>query len=354
MKYVTSEKMKNAIITMYKARYDIENTAKRMGFKRIEIPTVFSIRYKKWQKPIQAYLYWKNSRIWDKTFKNMEDGSDVIIQINLFNRCLNFYKIIEKHKNRLNFITLIHDLESIRFIGDKTKSEGYMERTHRDEIGILIHSNKVISHNEAMTKELVRLGVDREKIINLEIFDYLNDENKKAKAHYGGSIIIAGNLAPDKAGYLNDLKNIKDVDFNLYGFNYTEEYDGKNVHYKGNFSPEELVESLDGGFGLIWDGDSIRTCSGFTGQYLKYNNPHKTSLYLSSGLPVIIWEKAALAQFIVDNKLGFSVKTIEEIPKKLKKISEKDYKEMTKNVKIIAKKLKTGKFTEEALKKAEK
>ena len=146
---------------------------------------------------------------------------------------------------------------------------------------------------------------------------------------------------------------MKNVDFNLYGFNFTEE-NAKNLHYQGNFSPEELIENLEGQFGLIWDGGSIKTCSGFTGQYLKYNNPHKTSLYLSSGLPVIIWKEAALSPFIEENHLGFSVSSLEEIPEKLKKITKKDYSEMLKNVEKVAKKLKNGKFTEEALRKAEK
>ena len=73
---------------------------------------------------------------------------------------------------------------------------------------------------------------------------------------------------------------------------------GKNVKYCGQYKPEELPEKLEGGFGLVWDGDDLGACTGVFGEYMKYNNPHKTSLYLASGLPVIIWEKAAMAKYI--------------------------------------------------------
>ena len=34
----------------------------------------------------------------------------------------------------------------------------------------------------------------------------------------------------------------------------------------------------------MWDGPSPDTCAGVYGAYLRYNNPHKTSLYLAAGL----------------------------------------------------------------------
>ena len=37
--------------------------------------------------------------------------------------------------------------------------------------------------------------------------------------------------------------------------------------------------------------------------YLRINNPHKTSLYLACGIPIITWNKAAIAQY-VRKKLG--------------------------------------------------
>ena len=39
----------------------------------------------------------------------------------------------------------------------------------------------------------------------------------------------------------------------------------ENENYFGSFLPDELPAALEGGFGLVWDGDSAETCSGVFG-----------------------------------------------------------------------------------------
>lgn len=51
---------------------------------------------------------------------------------------------------------------------------------------------------------------------------------------------------------------------------------------------------------MVWDGESIDGGLGLSGQYLKYNNPHKLSVIFTSGLPVIIWNEAAEAGLVKD------------------------------------------------------
>ena len=36
------------------------------------------------------------------------------------------------------------------------------------------------------------------------------------------------------------------------------------------FLPEELIENLEGSLGLVWDGNTIETCDGPFGNYLRY------------------------------------------------------------------------------------
>ena len=67
-----------------------------------------------------------------------------------------------------------------------------------------------------------------------------------------------------------------------------------------------------------------------------------------------MWKQAALASFIVENKLGFVVDNLEELPQKLSQISEQDYNEMVINVQKMGKKIRSGYFLSEALKKADK
>ena len=91
-----------------------------------------------------------------------------------------------------------------------------------------------------------------------------------------------------------------------------------------------------------------------SGEYLKYNNPHKLSLYLASGIPVIIWEKAAEADFVRKNHLGICVASLFELSEVLKKIDKETYVQMANNVSEFSKKITNGYYTYSALQKAEK
>ena len=356
MKYISVEGFENEkekFRATGKARGDAEIIASNLGFKKLFIPTVLGIRYKKYEKPFQFLDYRNNAKKWDKAFKKLERGDTVLIQYPLVNTALHFEKIVEKYREKLNIIVLIHDLDSIRFGKDERKSAAYLRRVNGTDKNILMAANAVISHNEKMTEYLKDLGIDSEKIVNLELFDHLSKEHEFAKAKYGDSIIIAGNLGTEKAPYLKGLKKI-DANFRFYGVNFDNTCKGKNIEYMGAFSPKELITNLKGSFGLVWDGSSIETCDGIYGNYLRYNNPHKTSLYLSSGLPVIIWKEAALAGYIEKNRLGITVDSLSELPTILKNLKKSDYEEMKKNVDKIATKLQDGKFLESAIKKVEK
>ena len=116
------------------------------------------------------------------------------------------------------------------------------------------------------------------------------------------------------------------LNFNLYGVGYD---DSKKIILIILVHILQIIFLLNlfGSFGLVWDGMSSETCKGSFGEYLRINNPHKTSLYLASGIPVIIWSKAALAEFIEKNKCGirherirFSKKRSHKRKKMIKKV----------------------------------
>ena len=195
-------------------------------------------------------------------------------------------------------------------------------------------------------------GINEAKISCLYLFDYLSNYKSSINKNNFKFINIAGNLSKNKAGYvykLNDLK-IKNYVFNLYGIN----YDGVNndrIVYKGSFAPDILITELNSGFGLVWDGDSIDTCSGAYGDYLKINNPHKLSLYMAAGMPVIVWKESAISKFVLENKVGFVIESIEQIDNIIFKITSEEYEEYLKNVKMIQNKVLKGEFLLEALKR---
>ena len=248
---------------------------------------------------------------------------------------------------------LIHDIESLRNKNIKSFTDFKYSIIHYlQNKTVLEKVDGIIAHNEKMKSELVRLGIPEEKIVSLEIFDYLISNYEEKKTYEKNTVIVAGNFDIRKTKYARQLP--ESPEFSIYGINFEEENLPSNVHYNGAFSPDELPNRLHGGFGLVWDGDSPHTCSGMYGEYLKMNNPHKASLYLASGFPIIVWSQSALADFVRKNQCGIIVDSLFEIAESLESLSENDYQEMIKNSKRIGKKIRNGTFLKTALEKCER
>lgn len=260
---------------------------------------------------------------------------------------------LKKRKN-CKFIAVIHDLDSIR-----KKSTGF--RSHKFDYSdgeLLKLFDAIVSHNKFMTQHLVGQGLDESKIVNLGIFDYLGAGwHKQSSKKEELSIAIAGNLA--KSRYIYSIcgehgEYNKDLIVHLYGDGLDESKANHNMVYHGSFDAEELQDNLEGDFGLVWDGDSAETCDGNMGEYLKYNNPHKTSCYLSAGMPVIVWSKSAIADFVLENQVGIVIDSLFEIEKKISEIQQEEYNVMCNNVRQVANKQINGYYFNEAIKAAEK
>jgi hypothetical protein len=87
-------------------------------------------------------------------------------------------------------------------------------------------------------------------------------------------------------------------------------------------------------------------CKGVFGEYLKYNNPHKASLYLASGIPIIVWKESALAEFVEEHKCGISVYALNKLKEQLSSIDIKDYQKIVSFTNKVAGNIVSGKFTE--------
>jgi len=250
-------------------------------------------------------------------------------------------------KRGVKVVLLIHDLETLRASFRTDTSKGEQFRLKHEEEDLMSLCDVIIAHNDAMKRALVNLGNDANKIHVLEIFDYLVPETTGyAHADYDGPVIVAGNLRPHKAQYVYHLPET--TNFRLYGVGY--EAEAKNhVEYMGSFPPDDLPAAMDGRFGLVWDGESIETCSGVYGKYLRVNNPHKTSLYIASGLPVIIWSQAALADFVTSHQCGIVVDSLEDIPEVIQNLGPEEYAQIVRNTRELAAELRDGGMTRKAL-----
>lgn len=255
----------------------------------------------------------------------------------------------QARKKGVKYLVLIHDLDSLRF---KTKKDARYEKL------IMDMADAVIAHNERMAQYITdHYNISPDMVISLGIFDYLYQHAPKAEPLQTSgqkTIVIAGNLSQDKAGYIYNLQNIKkDLKYCLYGINADTNALPPRVEYEGSYDPDELPCILNEGFGLVWDGISAEKCEGPAGLYLRYNNPHKCSLYIVSGLPIIIWKEAALADFVERNGIGIIVGSLEEAEQKILQLSADEYLSMKYNLMKIGDKVRTGQFLKAAMKKAE-
>ena len=74
------------------------------------------------------------------------------------------------------------------------------------------------------------------------------------------------------------------------------------------------------------------------------------SLYIASGLPVIVWRKSAMAEFVLKNKVGIVIDKLEDIGYEIKKITEEEYEEMKNNAKDISEELTKGEYLMQTIK----
>ncbi len=332
-----------------KARDDVDVILEKNGYKGIEICMPQADR--EGQNVLQkAGYHFALSRVWDKCLSVTKQGDVLVIQFPIVNHSVLLSSCIRKARKRgVRIILLIHDLEILRAAVRGTTTKKEKIRLRLEEETLLKNCDGIIVHNSSMKKKLASMGIPARKMTVLGIFDYLIPEAGFAATRADGPVVIAGALRPHKAGYAYRLP--KGIDFNLYGVGYEAEPQD-NVKYRGSFPPDRLPEVMEGSYGLVWDGETTQTCSGVYGEYLRINDPHKASLYLASGMPVIIWREAALAEYITKNGCGITVDCIEEIPDRLAGISFEEYEAIRSNTLQIADRLRKGKYTTRALRRA--
>ncbi|MDO4803235.1 MAG: hypothetical protein Q4A32_00245 [Lachnospiraceae bacterium] len=351
MDYFISERQfdKNAKLSAGgKARDDISRILSHMGMKAIRLSD-----FERGPKSLAAKLaeHIRIAGMWHRAFAHVKRGDVLYVQFPPILHTVFYVGCISSlQKKGVKVILIIHDLEILRWKKRKDATVAKRLRFDIEEKSVLFRADGIIAHNEMMKGLLANLGIDGRKIRSLRIFDYLippfRGKTARHGARYGGPVLIAGSLARHKAGYAYSLPG--EPDFALFGTN----YDGKeqdNIRYMGAVSPDELPYLLDGSFGLVWDGDSCETCSGVYGEYLAYNNPHKASLYLASGIPIIIWDGAALAQFVRKENCGITVSSLTEIGPALACMSEPEYAALRENAARIGRKLRRGTMTESCI-----
>ena len=350
MKWIVREQQKkeSEFNAGSKARNDVDTILVNEGFR----PLVANSKLDESQRTLKKIcLQFSRYAEWTKCIRNMNSGDKVVVQYPVRNHTLFFGNVLKAVKKKnIKVIGIIHDLESLRLAISENSPAVSKMRFKYEELSALKFFDKIIVHNEHMRKAIHEFfNVPMDKMVNLEIFDYLYEPTDgEEHAIFGGPVLIAGNLDKNKCGYIYDLP--KDVCFNLFGANYDESSkQGENVQYRGKVKPDELPGVLKGSFGLVWDGQTSASCKGVFGEYLKYNNPHKASLYLAAGIPIIVWKNSALADFVMKYGCGIVVESLYDLKREISLLSKEEYEEIMKKVNTIQRRIISGKFTTAAL-----
>ena len=328
-----------------KARNDVEEIVKSEGYQAL----VLSVDNWYEMSTLKAQLH--KSKAFGQALDQLKQGDELLIQFPMLHHSFfSTHHVKKVQKKGVKVYLIIHDLEALRYVKVDNILLKHKIRIQIQESGLLAAADGIIAHNPIMKSVLVDKGVEAGKIVSLGIFDYLIPNfQEKTDLTKNQPIIVAGNLAQGKAGYLYSLP--AEPAYNLYGVGFDESRALENETYFGSFLPDELPAALKGSFGLVWDGDSAKTCSGVFGEYLRYNNSHKASLYLASGFPLIVWKQSALAHFVLDKQCGIAVDSLHDLQKALDELTLQDYNELLENARQVGADLRNGDYLKAALMK---
>lgn len=223
---------------------------------------------------------------------------------------------------------LIHDFEAFRIHGYKSE---------KIALQVLSSADYLVTHNKEMTNRLSRIN---QNIFQIGLFDYLSSKNPET-TKIPTSLIYAGSLS--KSFWIKNYS--LEIPMDIFG-----RLPKKWSLQKNNYltlhepiAPDQLPIFLCDKWGLVWDEDREKNRTNYQ-NYQKINSPHKLSLYLAANIPVIVWKKAAVAKFVLENKIGIAINNLEEIPAEIKK-AEIDFD----NLSILSRKIRNGYFTKKLL-----
>ncbi|MGT2913770.1 sugar transferase [Streptococcus criceti] len=271
-----------------------------------------------------------------KKIKSIGSEDICFLQYSMFGRP-SLKKLFKKLAFNRHKILLIHDIETLR---EQREADHIAE-----ELALFQEAQCLIVHNDRMANWLRNQGLEV-PIISLEIFDYAQPiDLPEETVQNWKTVVFAGNL--DKSGFLSKLHT--QTPFYLYGLKSDAQPYPEKLTYCGSKTSTEIPSTISQyGFGLVWDGPAVDSCQGPFGDYMRYNNPHKVSLYLSTNLPVIIWKEAALASFIEEHGLGLTLDSLADLDNQLAQLSQDDYDQMKANCKAMGKQLRNGYYTTKA------
>ena len=329
-----------------KAPNDVYTLCERRNWRELRYPLLKSWKDDRLHRTARALLV---ARFWVHALFLLRPGDVVFYQHPVRFGSKVAFRFLKKLKQRqVRFVALVHDLDSLRarlLYTPEDKTNVFFE-----DGPFLKQFDVIICHNARMKRYLTEQGFPEDRLVCLELFDYLQPSSARLREEGGNALVVAGNFDRKKCVYLYELIQQSTIPLNLYGINYAQPPSvEETVRYFGSFDPDELPAVIQGQYGVVWDGESIETCAGATGEYLRYNNPHKLSLYIAAGLPVIIWDEAAAADLVRKYGVGIAVRSLCGLDDLLAKVPAGEYRRMRENVLRLRERVIQGAFFDRAI-----
>lgn len=253
-------------------------------------------------------------------------------------------KLLRKRK-QVTIICIVSDINGIKY-GNPALLE--------QEIAELARYRYFIVHNESM-RTWLNTRLPGKVSATLEFFDYLTKPINRTRQKEP-TIAYAGNLS--KSPFVLELSKVvssgSDLRFYIYG---KPAMPGSSqtgsLQYKGSYEANTLPITMEGAFGLVWDGEAIAGSRGSFGAYMTYISHHKVSLYIICGMPLIVYEGAGSAYLVKKYRIGITVRSLYEIEKALAAVTDEEYAQMCRNTRELAMRIASGSCLKNALNQLE-
>lgn len=257
--------------------------------------------------------------------------------------CFTFFKL-----KKCNVVDFLEDVDFLR--------NNYSDNKIKHCIETMNECKCIISQNKNMSRELRKRGL-RSQTFELNILDFLSnvvDVEKERNVGEKWSVCYGGNLSSFQSGFIFKLPYCNSVIFNIYGPNLPSKTLPQGCEFKGAFDAENCVGHIEGDWGLVWNGNDIFVDENDKkSTYYNFVCPHKLSMYLLCGMPVIVYKESAMADFVIQNKCGIVVNDLNDLDRVLSEVNEKMYQQLKKGALKIASRIAVGKYTSNAINEME-
>jgi len=316
-----------------KARRDVQQIASEAGYALLNLPA--EKKAEKWWQ--QAAVLGRAALDWGKLFFKLHHGDLLLVQYPC--HPAKAAPIVHAALHLLQWkgaktAAFVHDLNSLRNLKDASARWSDQELLPRFDV--------VIAPSARMADYIAGQGVKEDRLIRLTLHDLLTDEPMPER-ELAASVCVVGNLTRKRSQYLHDLPRTK-LQWHLYGDGWKGKAKRTDITYHGG-----KTEMLEGAFGLLWGGTSCHTITGATGAYMMLSSPRTMSLYLTKGMPVIVWKWSAVAAFVRENHLGLVIDSLADIPSAIGALTAEEYAVMAASARAIGERLRRGDMTCAAL-----